>query len=130
MADKLHFSLVSPERELMSREVDQVVVPGTDGRFGVLANHAPFMSTLTAGLLSVMDGGKEEKVFVRGGFADVTPAGLTVLAEEATPVSELVGDAFGARYAKAEDTLKAAETDEERLEAQNALTALQAVRDA
>ncbi|MEL6363402.1 MAG: F0F1 ATP synthase subunit epsilon [Pseudomonadota bacterium] len=130
MADKLHFSLVSPERELMSREVDQVIVPGTDGRFGVLANHAPFMSTLTAGLLSVMDGGKEEKVFVRGGFADVTPAGLTVLAEEATPVSELVGDAFGARYAKAEDTLKAAETDEERLEAQNALTALQAVRDA
>ncbi len=128
MADKLHFSLVSPERELMSREVDQVVVPGTDGQFGVLANHAPFMSTLTAGVLTVIDGGKEEKVFVRGGFADVTPAGLTVLAEEAMPAAELSGEKLSKHLEAARKTVADAETDEARLDAQNAVDALSALR--
>ena len=128
MADKLHFSLVSPERELMSRDVDQVVVPGTDGQFGVLANHAPFMSTLTAGVLTVIDGGKEDKVFVRGGFADVTPAGLTVLAEEATPAAELSGEKLSKRLEAARKTVADAETDEARLDAQNAVDALSALR--
>ncbi len=84
MAGKLHFSLVSPARELFSGEVDHVIAPGTDGEFGVLVNHAPFMTTLKNGVVRVLDGDAVKmRIFVRGGFADVTPAGLTILAEEA-----------------------------------------------
>jgi F-type H+-transporting ATPase subunit epsilon len=82
-AAKLHFSLVSPERELFSGEVDQVDAPGTEGDFGVLAGHAPFMTTLREGQVRVYDGGRVRTFEVRGGFADVTPEGLTVLAEHA-----------------------------------------------
>ena len=81
---KLHFSLVAPERELFSGEVDQVVAPGTDGQFGVLAGHAPFMTTLAEGDDTVIDGASTRTFAVRGGFADVTPAGLTILAQHAT----------------------------------------------
>jgi len=83
MAGKLHFSLVSPERELFSGEVDQVDAPGSEGDFGVLAGHAPFMTTLKAGRVQVYDAGRTIVFEVRGGFADVTPAGLTILAEHA-----------------------------------------------
>jgi len=83
MAGKLHFSLVSPERELFSGEVDQVDAPGTEGDFGVLAGHAPFMTTLKEGKVTVYDAGRRKVFEVRGGFADVTPDGLTILAEHA-----------------------------------------------
>ena len=83
MAEKLHFSLVSPERELFSGLVDQVDAPGSEGDFGVLAGHAPFMTTLKEGVLRVHNDGKVTTYEVRGGFADVTPDGLTVLAEHA-----------------------------------------------
>lgn len=83
MADKLHFSLVSPERELFSGEVDQVDAPGVEGDFGVLAGHAPFMTTLREGRITVRDGAQVRAFEVRGGFADVTPQGLTILAEHA-----------------------------------------------
>lgn len=89
MADKLHFSLVSPARELFSGAVDHVIAPGTQGEFGVLVNHAPFMTTLKNGIVRVLDGDVVTKRFyVRGGFADVTPAGLTILAEEARDLSD------------------------------------------
>jgi len=127
MADKLSFSLVSPEHELMSKDVDQVVVPGTEGEFGVLSGHAPFMSTVSAGVLRVLDGGSEERVFVRGGFADVTAAGLVVLAEEATPVADLKGDALKARIAAAEKHADDAETEQARIEARQAADALKAL---
>lgn len=84
MADTLHFSLVSPAKEMFSGEVDHVIAPGTEGQFGVLPNHAPFMTTLKNGVVQVLRGKKDDlRIFVRGGFADVTPAGLTILAEEA-----------------------------------------------
>ncbi len=84
MADKLHFSLVSPAREMFSGEVDHVIAPGTEGEFGVLAHHAPFMTTLKNGVVRVLEGDVTKmRIFVRGGFADVTPEGLTILAEEA-----------------------------------------------
>jgi F-type H+-transporting ATPase subunit epsilon len=84
MADKLYFSLVSPARELFSGEVDHVIAPGVEGEFGVLVNHAPFMTTLKNGVVRVLNGDTTSmRLFVRGGFADVTPAGLTILAEEA-----------------------------------------------
>lgn len=86
MAAKLHFSLVSPQRELFSGEVDQVDAPGSEGDFGVLAGHAPFMTTLKEGRVKAYDGDDTMVFEVRGGFADVTPEGLTILAEHAEPV--------------------------------------------
>jgi F-type H+-transporting ATPase subunit epsilon len=86
MPAKLHFSLVSPQRELFSGEVDQVDAPGAEGDFGVLPGHAPFMTTLKEGRVKAYDGDDTMVFEVRGGFADVTPAGLTILAEYAAPV--------------------------------------------
>lgn len=83
MADKLHFSLVSPERELFAGLVDQVDAPGSEGDFGVLAGHAPFMTALKEGHVRVHNDGSVTTYEVRGGFADVTPEGLTILAEHA-----------------------------------------------
>jgi F-type H+-transporting ATPase subunit epsilon len=86
VAEKLHFALVSPERELFAGEVDQVDAPGAEGDFGVLAGHAPFMTTLKEGRVKVHIGAEVLAYDVHGGFADVTPAGLTILAEKAEPV--------------------------------------------
>jgi F-type H+-transporting ATPase subunit epsilon len=83
MADKLHFSLVSPERELFAGEVDQVDAPGSEGDFGVLAGHAPFMTALREGFVTIHDGDRLHRYEVQGGFADVTPQGFTILAEHA-----------------------------------------------
>ena len=109
MAEKLNFNLVSPEREIMSADVDQVDVPGAEGVFGVLPRHAPFMSTLLPGVVRVRDGATETRVFVRGGFADVTPAGLTVLAEEAFMVADLDAQDIARRIRHCEEDL--ADTD-------------------
>ena len=90
MAAKLHFSLVSPAKELFSGEVDHVIAPGSEGEFGVLVNHAPFMTTLKNGVVRVLEGDATKmRLYVRGGFADVTPAGLTILAEEAIDLAEV-----------------------------------------
>ncbi|WP_125255172.1 ATP synthase F1 subunit epsilon [Brevundimonas fluminis] len=88
MAGKLNFSLVSPEREVFSGLVDQVDAPGVEGDFGVLADHAPFMTALKEGTVTVIDGGTRRRFEVHGGFADVTPAGLTILAERAEELAE------------------------------------------
>ena len=84
MAD-LHFTLVTPERQLMSDDVYMVVVPGTEGEFGVMAGHAPFMTTLRDGELAVYRtaNGTPERIRVSGGFAEVGDSGLTILAESA-----------------------------------------------
>ena len=81
MAGKLSFSLVSPEREVFSGLVDQVDAPGSEGDFGVLAGHAPFMTALREGFVTVHEGDHLHRFEVQGGFADVSPAGLTILAE-------------------------------------------------
>ena len=84
MAD-LHFELVTPEKLLRAEEVHMVVVPGTEGDFGVMAGHAPYMATLRDGELAVYPsgGGEPERIAVSGGFAEVSETGLTVLAETA-----------------------------------------------
>jgi F-type H+-transporting ATPase subunit epsilon len=92
MADLLHFELVSPERLLSSGKVAMVVVPGAEGDFGVLPGHAPVMSTIRPGAIAIYEGDSNtltRRIFVDGGFAEVTPEGLTVLAESATPVSDI-----------------------------------------
>jgi F-type H+-transporting ATPase subunit epsilon len=82
------FDLVSPEKLLFSEAVDQVDVPGSEGDFGVLAGHAPLVSTLRPGILTVYRGGNALRVVVNGGFAEVNPAGLTVLADLAVPLED------------------------------------------
>ena len=89
MAEPFQFELVSPERLLLSGHVDQVVVPGSEGYFTVLKGHAPFMSTLRPGVVDVSRGEGDIRIFVRGGFADVSGEGLTILAEQAIPLDEV-----------------------------------------
>jgi F-type H+-transporting ATPase subunit epsilon len=89
MAESFQFELVSPERLLLSGAVDQVVVPGSEGYFTVLKGHAPLMSTLRPGVVEVSRGEGDLRIFVRGGFADVTSDGLTILAEQAIPLEEV-----------------------------------------
>lgn len=109
MADKLHFSLVSPERELFSGDVDQVDIPGTEGDLGVLPNHSPLMAAIRTGAITVMNNGVNTKYFVQGGFADVTPAGLTVLAEKAMPMTEVSSEALLEEVKVATEALKGLE---------------------
>ena len=90
MADLLKFELVSPERLLLSRATSAGGGAGVEGEFTVMADHAPVLSTMKPGVVTVIDAdGAEERIFVRGGFAEVNPAGLTVLAEEAIAVKDL-----------------------------------------
>jgi F-type H+-transporting ATPase subunit epsilon len=83
-----HFDLVSPEKILFSGEVSQVDVPGSEGDFGVLAAHAPLVTTLRPGILVIHSERDAQRIVVDGGFAEVGPAGLTVLANIAVPVDE------------------------------------------
>jgi len=93
MADTVKFELVSPERLLFSADVESVVVPGTEGDFGVLPGHARLISTVRPGVISVFQNGKvTDRIFVEGGFAEVTATGCTVLAEHALPVSDIQRD--------------------------------------
>jgi F-type H+-transporting ATPase subunit epsilon len=90
MADQMNFELVSPERLLLSTEVDSVVIPGAEGDFGVLPGHSRLISTIRPGVITVFQGGRAaDRIFVEGGFAEVTPVGCTVLAEHATPVADI-----------------------------------------
>ena len=111
---KVAFELVSPERLLLSEEVDMVVVPGEEGDFGVLTRHAPMISTLRPGVIKVHDGGAvTEQIFVAGGFAEVTPDRCTVLAQEALPVGEIDRSATEQRLSDAKDAPLAATSDSE-----------------
>jgi F-type H+-transporting ATPase subunit epsilon len=131
MADKLHFDLVSPERLLLSEGVDMVTVPGKEGDFGVLAGHAPVMTTLRPGVINVDDAGKPQvRIFVRGGFAEVTPKGLTILAENAIPVAELDEAKLNQEIANAEEDVADAKSDETRRIAQEMLDHLRQLRQA
>src|ERR1700685_564729 len=89
MAD-LHLEFVSPERVLFSGDVDQVDLPGSEGDMGILPGHAPLVTALRPGIVTVFSGGKPEPIVVIGGFAEVRPAGLTVLAHSA-----VARDGFG-----------------------------------
>lgn len=89
MADKLNFSLVSPERELFSGSVDQVDVPGTEGDLGIFPDHSPLMAAIRTDAITVYADGQTTQYFVQGGFADVTPEGLIILAERAIPMDEM-----------------------------------------
>ena len=130
MADKLHFDLVSPDRLLLSEEVDQVLVPGSEGDFGVLPNHAPVMSTLKPGVLEVTGSSSGDgRIFVRGGFAEVTPKGLTVLAEEAIPLAELDVAQLDQKIQDASEDVADAKDDAAKDAAQMTLDQLRQLRE-
>ncbi len=111
MTGTFKFELVSPERVLLSIDADQVVVPGSDGEFAVLAGHAPVIATLRPGVLDVTAGGSKRRLFVKSGFAEVDPSRLTVLAEKAYDVEELSASAIAEELKSAEAELAAAKDD-------------------
>ena len=112
---KVAFRLVMPERELLATEADMVVVPGTEGDFGVLPGHAPLISTVRPGVLEVFQGNKADKRFlVVGGFAEVTPERCTVLADEALPFESVTPEQLAERERAAEKALAEAGTDAEK----------------
>ena len=122
------FELVSPERLLFSGEVRSVIVPGAEGEFTVLENHAPLMSTLKPGIVTVETGSSTRRLFVRGGLADVAPTGLTILAEQATPVEDLDAERIDADMRDAREDLADAQGDEERRLAEGRLAQLTELR--
>jgi F-type H+-transporting ATPase subunit epsilon len=124
-----HFELVSPEKLLFSGAVESVVAPGADGQFTVLKDHAPVMTTLKPGVVSVTAGdGKLEKLFVRGGFADVSAGGFTILAEQAIPLAEIDVARLDADIKDSREDVADAKTDEARRTAADRLAQLLEMR--
>jgi F-type H+-transporting ATPase subunit epsilon len=128
MAGTFKFELVSPERVLVSIDADQVVVPGSDGEFAVLAGHAPVIATLRPGILDVTAGGTKRRLFVKSGFAEVDPTRLTVLAEKAYDVDELSSATIAAELKAAEAELAAAKDDEAKRMADTLVNELKRLR--
>jgi len=130
MADNLHFELVSPERLLRSGDVHMVVVPGTEGDFGVLAGHAPFMSTIRPGAIEVYESASSPatRIFIDGGFAEVNDSGLTILAENAIPVAEIKADEVSKKLSDAREDVRLAKTDIERTVAEKQVARYEAMQ--
>jgi F-type H+-transporting ATPase subunit epsilon len=129
MADTFKFELVSPERVLLSESAVQVVLPGSEGDFAVLPNHAPMIATLRPGVLDVQLPSGPRRIFVKGGFAEVEPDRLTVLAETAFDAdASSSGSSIAAALAAAETELAAAESDDARFTAQTAIDRLRALQ--
>lgn len=106
------FELVSPEKLLFSGAVESVTAPGIEGEFTVLQDHAPFMTTLKPGKVVIVGGGKDEEMFVKGGFADVSPEGFTILADYAMLMGEIGKEKFDEDVAAAEKAAEEAIGDE------------------
>ena len=132
MADTVEFELVSPERLLVSEPVEMVVVPGAEGDFGVLPGHAPLISTIRTGVISTWEGGSvAARIFVAGGFAEVTPERCTVLADEAVALADADRGAVEARLRAAREAVAETEAEREAAEAERAVAeALLAALDA
>lgn len=128
MADenKVQFELVSPEALVLAVDADMVVVPGVEGNFGVLPRHSRLISTVRPGVIDVYQGGSvDQRIFVSGGFAEVTPERCTVLANDAIAVSEIDRTAVEAEIRDLNDDLSDAATDEEKGRIQSAIVIAQ-----
>ena len=124
-----HFELASPEHLVFSGEVEHVVVPGSEGEFGVLAGHAPLVAMLRPGVLSIV-GANERRFVVRGGFAEVNPQGLTVLADFAVAVEDLDRDVLAGQIKDLEEDVADASDGPARDRTQHRLDQLRAVQTA
>ena len=130
MAETFGFELVSPEKLLLSVEAEMVTVPGEAGDMGILPGHAPVISTLRLGVTEVSKAaGGEERIFVAGGFAEMSNNKLTVLAEEAVPVGQIDRAKIEARLKDAREDFADAKTDQARAKAQATADKLQAMLD-
>lgn len=119
MAEKIQFELVSPAKLLVSSPVDMVVVPGEEGDFGALPRHSPMIATVRPGVIEVHDAGKiGNRIFVAGGFAEVNEERITVLAEEAIPVTDLTIELAQARLVAAREALADAKTETQKVAAE------------
>jgi F-type H+-transporting ATPase subunit epsilon len=127
----LHFELVSPAKLLFSGDVTSVQIPGAEGEMMILEGHAPVLSTLRPGVVVVQkDGGTTEKMFVRGGFAEVNAQGLTLLAETAIPMADLDRATLDQQIKNAEEDLADAKDEEKKRKAGEALDHLRALQSA
>lgn len=125
MAEGLKIEIVSPERLVLSETVTSVTVPGTEGYFTVMGDHSPFMTTLRSGFITVSGlNGQDAIFFVKGGFADVSPEGLTILAEESVPFAEFDHADLQAQIKSAEAELAKAETPDDKSYTQEIVSGL------
>lgn len=128
MAGTFKFELVSPERILISGEAEQVIVPGMEGQFTVFAGHAPVISTLRPGVLDAQVDGSRRRVFVRGGFAEVEPDHVTVLAQHFLDLDSLDAEHLAEELQSAEQMLADAKDDASRMISGEAVAQLRALR--
>ncbi|MBX9465169.1 MAG: F0F1 ATP synthase subunit epsilon [Aquamicrobium sp.] len=125
MAEPYKFELVSPERLLISEQVESVVIPGTEGEMTVMANHAPVMTTVKPGVVTVKPvSGAEQRYVVFGGFADILPEGCTLLAESAVAVKDIDRADLARRIQEAKEDVSDARDDESRTKAEQFLAQL------
>jgi len=127
---KLHFEFVSPESVLFSGDVDQVDLPGAEGDMGILAGHAPLVTVLRPGIVTIYRGGAREAVVVTGGFAEVGPAGLTVLADRAVAREDFDLATLSAEIKDAEEDVAGAKDEAQRDKLARHLAQLKALQDA
>jgi F-type H+-transporting ATPase subunit epsilon len=129
MVDKIAFDLVSPERLLLSENAVMVTIPGSDGYMGVMRGHEPLVTTLRIGMIDVSGGDRgDAKFFIRGGFAEVNAEKVTVLAEEAIPMTEFDIAVLDQRIRDAEEDLIAAKTDSDKAKVNDRLSDLRLLR--
>ncbi|MEO3387296.1 F0F1 ATP synthase subunit epsilon [Mesorhizobium sp. CAU 1741] len=122
MAEAFKFELVSPERLLVSEQVESVIIPATEGEMTVMANHAPVMTTVKPGVVTVkLAAGAEERYVVFGGFADILPEGCTLLAESAIAVKDINRDDLARRIQDAKEDAADAKDDDSRTKAEQLL---------
>ena len=131
MAESFQFELVSPERLLVSEVVTAVLAPGTDGYMTIMSGHAPAMTTLKPGVVTVTTaGGADQRFYVQGGFADITNDSMILLAEHALPVAELNAADLDSKMRNAEEDVADAKTPDARSKAEQQLSALKDARSA
>ncbi len=129
MAEKVEFELVSPERLLISEPVEMVVVPGSEGDFGALPRHAPMITGVRPGVIDIYQDGKvSDRIFIAGGFAEVTETRVTVLAEEALRLADLTADTVAQRLRAAEEAVEEADSEPARNLAQRGLLVARAMK--
>lgn len=125
MAESFQFELVSPERLLVSEQVESVVIPGAEGEMTIMANHAPVMTTIKPGVVTLKAAsGQEERYVVFGGFADIPPTGCTLLAESAVSVKDLDRTDIARRIQEAREDVADAKDEGTRTKAEQFLNQL------
>ena len=132
MADTFNFELVSPEQKLISEQAFQVTIPGEEGDIGVRAGHMALVATVRPGVVEVIrsENGEKEKIFIAGGFADISQTNCTVLAEEAVPVANLNVEKLTAELHNVTEHLALADTDVEKMSLSRKLAVVSAMLEA